>query len=83
MDATRPHHGRSRSRWPWVVTLLFGIAGVAGAVVRNRWQSLKTERFAVRSAEQLTRRYREGVATGRAPIGNGVVRVQHRPGGDD
>jgi len=71
-----------RSRWPWVVSVLLGILGVAGAVVRNRWQASRPQRFAVRPEDQLTR-YRNAVATGRSPLGNGVVRAHHRPGGDD
>jgi bacteriorhodopsin len=39
---------RRRSHWPWVLTALFGILGVASAVVRNRWQSSKPQRFALR-----------------------------------
>jgi len=66
-----------------VVTALLGIVGVAGAMVRNRWQSPKSVRSAVRTQDQLTSRYRHEVATGRSPVGNGVVRAHHRPGGDD
>ena len=83
VNATHPDPGRRRSHWPWVVTVLLGIVGVAGAVVRNRWQSPKPGRSAVRTHDQLTSQYRDEVTTGRSPIGNGVVRVHHRPGGDD
>lgn len=82
MNAPRSHRAGRRNRWPWVVTLLLGIVGLAGAVVRNRSQSLEAERFAVRSAEPLTRPHRDEVSAG-SPIGNGVVRAQHRPGGND
>jgi hypothetical protein len=83
VNATRSHPARGQGHWPWVVTVLLGILGVAGAVVRNRWQSSKPKRFAVRPDDQLTWRYRDQVATGRSPTGNGVVRAHHRPGGDD
>ena len=83
VNATRPDPARRRSHWPWVVTALLGIVGVAGAMVRNRWQSRKPVRSAVRTHDQLTSRYRDEVATGRSPVGNGVVRAHHRPGGDD
>ena len=66
-----------------MVTVLLGILGVAGAVVRNRWQTSQPKRFAVRSDDQLTSRYRNEIATGRSPLGNGVVRAHHHPGGDD
>lgn len=83
VNATRSHPARGQGHWPWVVTVLLGILGVAGAVVRNRWQSSKPKRFAVRPDDQLTWRYRDQVATGRSPTGNGVVRAHRRPGGDD
>ncbi|MCA1836170.1 MAG: hypothetical protein LC721_07525 [Actinobacteria bacterium] len=83
MDATRPDPARRRNHWPWVVTVLLGIVGVAGAVVRNRWQSVKSGRSAVQPPDHLTSRYRDEVASGRSPIGNGVVRAHHLPGGDD
>ena len=82
MNAMGSDPARRRSHWPWVLTALFGILGVASAVVRNRWQSSKPQRFAVRPDDQLTWRYREEVATGRSPTGNGVVRAHHRPGGE-
>ena len=66
-----------------MVTVLLGILGVAGAVMRNRWQTSKPKRFAVLPDDQLTSRYRNEIATGRSPIGNGVVRAHHRPGSDD
>lgn len=83
VHATRPDPARRRSHWPWVVTVFLGIVGVAGAVVRNRLQSSKPGRSAAQTHDQLTSRYRDEVATGRSPIGNGVVRAHHRPGGDD
>ncbi len=83
MNATGPQPARRRSRWPWAVTVLLGIVGVVSAVVRSRRQSSQPERFPLRPDDQLVLRYREEVAAGRSPIGNGVVRAHHRPGADD
>lgn len=83
MNATRSHPAPRRSHWPWVVTALLWIVGVAGAVMRKRWQSAKLKRFVARPPDQLAWQYRDQVASGRSPIGNGVVRVHHRPGGND
>jgi hypothetical protein len=63
--------------------VLIGIVGVVNAVVRSRRQSSQPERFPLRPDDQLVLRYREEVAAGRSPIGNGVVRAHHRPGADD
>ncbi|HKS51641.1 MAG TPA: hypothetical protein VJS67_07195 [Pseudonocardiaceae bacterium] len=82
VNATGSDPARRRSHWPWVVTVLFGIVGVASAVVRSRWPSSKPKRSPVRPDHQLTWRYREAVATGRSPTGNGVVRAHHHPGPD-
>jgi hypothetical protein len=81
VNATGPQP--ARRHWPWVVTVLLGIVGVVSAVLRNRWQSSKSYRFALRPDDQLVLRYREEVAAGRSPIGNGVVRAHHRPAADD
>lgn len=73
---------RRRRRWPWLVPLLLGIAGVTGAVVRNsRPRQTKLERLPTRSTGQPTLKYRDQVATGRSPTGNGVVRAE-RPSAD-
>ncbi|MFY9805883.1 MAG: hypothetical protein WAK86_01285 [Pseudonocardiaceae bacterium] len=75
---------RSIRRWLWAISLLFGIAGVAGAVLRNRRLSRPApERLMIRPVEQPTLRYREQVATGRAPTGNGVVRTERPSTGLD
>jgi hypothetical protein len=75
---------RSIRRWPWVVSLLLGIAGVAGAVLRHRRLPRHAlERLALRPGEQPTLPYRDQVATGRAPTGNGVVRAERRSAGTD
>jgi hypothetical protein len=73
---------RRRSHWPWAVTVLFGIVGVASAVVRNRWQASKPQRIAIQPDDHLTWRYRDQVATGRSPTGNGVVRAHPQHSGD-
>ncbi|MCU1608784.1 MAG: hypothetical protein JWM45_700 [Pseudonocardiales bacterium] len=71
-------------RWGWVVPLLLGIAGVAGVVLRNRRQSRPDrEWLATRTVERATVQYRDQVATGRSPTGNGVVRAQRPSAGDD
>jgi hypothetical protein len=83
VNATGPQPARRRSHWPWAVTVLLGIVGVVSALVRNRRQSSKPERIGLRPDDQLVLRYREEVAAGRSPTGNGVVRAHHRPGADD
>ena len=76
-------HGSIR-RWRWVVALLLGIAGVAGVLLRNRRQPrLDPEGLAVRQVERGSGRYRDQVATGQSPTGNGVVRAQRPSAGND
>jgi hypothetical protein len=58
--------------------LLLGLAGVAGAVVRGRLASTQPDQVSIRPAEHQAWRYRDDVAAGRAPTGNGVVRAHHR-----
>ena len=71
-------------RWRWVVPLLLGIAGVAGVVLRNRRQPrLDPEWLTVRPAERGSGQYRDQVATGQSPTGNGVVRAQRPSAGND
>ncbi len=71
-------------RWRWVVPLLLGIAGVAGVVLRNRRQSRRDpEWLAIRQVERGTGQYRNQVATGQSPTGNGVVRAQRPSAGND
>ena len=68
---------RHRRRWTWLVPLLVGIAGVTSAVVRNRRpRQAELERLPIRPTEQPTPHYRDQVATGRSPTGNGVVRAE-------
>ena len=76
-------HGSIR-RWRWVVPLLLGIAGVAGVLLRNRRQPrLDPEWLTVRQVERRSGRYRDQVATGQSPTGNGVVRAQRPSAGND
>jgi hypothetical protein len=71
-------------RWRWVVPLLLGIAGVAGVLLRNRRQPrLDPEWLTARQVERGAGQYRDQVATGQSPTGNGVVRVQRRSAGND
>lgn len=77
----RPRH---RRRWAWLVPLLLGIAGVTGAVVRNRRpRQVERQRLPIRPTGQPTPQYRNQVATGRSPIGNGVVRAERPSAGTD
>ncbi len=71
-------------RWRWVVPLLLGIAGVAGVVLRNcRQPRHDPEWLAIRQVERVTGQYRNQVATGQFPTGNGVVRAQRPSAGND
>jgi hypothetical protein len=71
-------------RWRWVVPLLLGIAGVAGVVLRNRRQPrLDPEWLTARQVERGSGQYRDQVATGQSPTGNGVVRAQRPSAGND
>ncbi|MGH3572161.1 MAG: hypothetical protein ACRDUW_10075 [Pseudonocardiaceae bacterium] len=71
-------------RWRWVVLLLLGIAGVASVVLRNRRQPRRDpEWLAIRQVERVTGQYRNQVATGQSPTGNGVVRAQRPSAGND
>ncbi|MDQ3762393.1 MAG: hypothetical protein M3460_12130 [Actinomycetota bacterium] len=75
---------RGRRRWPWLVPLLLGLAGVAGAVVRNRMtHQAEPGRLPSRPAAQPNSQYRDQVATGRSPTGNGVVRAERPSAGTD
>lgn len=74
----------SIGRWRWVVPLLLGIAGVAGVVLRNRRQPRRDpEWLAIRQVERGTGQYRNQVASGQSPTGNGVVRAQRPSAGND
>jgi len=81
IEIQRATRGPAR-RWPWAVALLVGIAALAGAVVRNRGLTHR-ERPAIRLFDQPSPQYREQVASGRSPIGNGVIRADHPSGGTD
>lgn len=78
-------HGR---RWPWVVALLIGITALTGAVVRNRGLMQREPKGesgqpGIRLVEQPSTQYRDQVASGRSPTGNGVVRADHPSSGTD
>jgi hypothetical protein len=74
----------SIGRWRWVVPLLLGIAGVAGVVLRNRRQPRPDpEWLTIRQVGRATGQYRDQVATGQSPTGNGVVRAQRPSAGND
>lgn len=65
---------RRRRRWPWMVLLLFGIVGVAGAaVLTRRPQQTEPEDFPLHPARAVNSGYNDQDAIGRAPSGNGVV----------
>lgn len=65
---------RRRRRWPWMVLLLFGIAGVAGAaVLTRRPQQTESEELPIHPARPVNSAYNDQDAVGRAPSGNGVV----------
>ena len=71
-------------RWPWAISMLLGIAGVAALVLRKRRSPRPAmEWSAIRPAERSAVRYRDQVATGRSPTGNGIVRAQRPPSGSD
>jgi hypothetical protein len=78
VTTTRAIRAQRRRRWPWALTLLLGLVGVAGAVVRGRLASAQPDQVSIQPAEHETWRYRDAVAAGRAPTGNGVVRAHHR-----
>ena len=65
---------RRRRRWPWMVLLLFGIAGVAGAaVLTRRPQQTEPEELPVHPARAVNSSYNDEAAMGSSPTGNGVV----------
>lgn len=65
---------RRRRRWPWMVLLLFGIAGVAGAaVLTRRPQQTEPEELPIQPARAVNSASNDQDAIGRAPSGNGVV----------
>ena len=68
-----PTSGRRR-RWPWMLLLLFGIAGVAGAaVLTRRPQQNEPEGLPVHPARAGNLPYDHEDAMGSSPTGNGVV----------
>jgi hypothetical protein len=81
VKATPSVSTRHRGTWRWALTLLLGIAGIAGAVMRHRRDRSRLEQFVVPPPDQLTWRFREA-ATERSPIGNGVVRTHRPPAGE-
>ncbi|HVE96187.1 MAG TPA: hypothetical protein VNA67_04305 [Pseudonocardiaceae bacterium] len=65
---------RRRRRWPWMVLLLFGIAGVAGAaVLTRRPQQTEPEEFPIHPARAVNSSYNDQDAMKSSPTGNGVV----------
>ncbi|MGH3973672.1 MAG: hypothetical protein ACRDS9_10155 [Pseudonocardiaceae bacterium] len=65
---------RRRRRWPWMILLLFGIAGVAGAaVLTRRPQRTEPEGLPVHPARAVNSSYNDEDAMGSSPTGNGVV----------
>ena len=69
---------RRRRRWPWMVLLLFGIAGVAGAVVLTRRpQQSEPEELPIHPARTENSAYNDQDAIARVPSGNGVVSAGH------
>jgi hypothetical protein len=68
-----PTSGRRR-RWPWMVLLLFGIAGAAGAaVLTRRPQQTEPKGLPVHPARAANPPYNDEDAMGSSPTGNGVV----------
>jgi len=75
---------RSIRRWPWVVSMLLGIAGVAAVVLRARRLSRPGPQWSAnRPVESSSVQYSDQVATGRSPTGNGIVRAQRPSTGTD
>ncbi|MDQ4011487.1 MAG: hypothetical protein M3228_12525 [Actinomycetota bacterium] len=65
---------RRRSRWPWMVLLLFGIAAVAGvAVLTRRPQQAESEGLPLHPARAGNSSYDDQDAMTSSPAGNGVV----------
>ncbi len=65
---------RRRSRWPWMVLLLFGIAGVAGvAVLTRRPQQAEPEEPPFHPARAGNSSYNDQDEVGNSAAGNGVV----------
>ena len=78
-NAPQPASGRRsrRRRWPWALPVLCGLAGLAATVLsRRRRRRDELEQLAIRLAGQPSGRYRDEVATGRSPSGNGIVRTE-------
>jgi hypothetical protein len=83
-DVNEVMRQRTVRRWPWVVSMLLGIVGVAAAVLRKRrLPRLEPEWLAIRPDERSTGQYLDQVTTGRSPTGNGIVRAQRPSAGTD
>lgn len=67
-----------------VLCALCGLAGLAGAVLSHRRRRRdELEHLAIQLAGQPSNRYRDEVATGRSPSGNGVVRTERPSAGNE
>ena len=65
---------RRRRRWPWMLLLLFGIAGVAGAaVLTRRPQQTEPEELPIHPTRAVNSSYNDQDARESSPTGNGVV----------
>jgi hypothetical protein len=65
---------RRRRRWPWMVLLLFGIAGAVGAaVLTRRPQQTEPDGLSIHPARTVNSSYNDQDAMASSPAGNGVV----------
>ncbi|MFN2478598.1 MAG: hypothetical protein ABR615_05435 [Pseudonocardiaceae bacterium] len=71
-------------RWPWVVSLLLASRGSRRrGAARPAAAAARARGLAIRPVERWTVQYRDQVATGRSPTGNGIARAHRPPAGTD